>query len=194
MRKILVILLWCGSTFWGFTQSPDPLDPPKPLHVFASYFQWGKEYAVRNGFYSMESLYLEWDATRQGVGLELLDFRYSLLPFTSIGISALLYTIFGDEGQEGIFNVGITIHAGLILPITSWIQFFADGVLEMGRNDGGGILVQTEWVSLNPGYDLGIAFDFGTIGFDLKYKGTWLPDNRYINALGFGYTWNFWRN
>lgn len=194
MRRFFVVLLWVSGSFWSFAQSSDPPDPPNPPSVFVRYFQWGKEQALRNGFYSMETIYLQWDAARLGVGLELFDFRYSLLPFTSLGISALVYSLFGDEDQGGTFNAGITVHAGFILPITSWLQFFADGVFEMGHNDWGGLIAESGGFSMNPGYDLGISFDLGNIGFDLKYKGTWLPDNHYVNALGFGYTWNFWRN
>lgn len=165
-------------------------EPESPHNIFTRYFQWGKQYGIRNGFYSLEMLYIAWDDDRQGVGLEAFDFRYSFLPFTSVGASVLLYSIFGEQG--GTFTAGMTIHAGLVAPITSILQFFCDGILEIGRNDWGGLIVGVGWFALNPGYALGLSLDFGNIGFELKYKGTWHPENRYVNFLGFGCTWSLW--
>jgi hypothetical protein len=173
------------------TDRPEqPQEELKSPSLFTRYFQWGKKYGIRNGFYSLEMLYIAWDGDRQGVGLEAFDFRYSLAPFTSIGASALLYSIFGDQG--GTFKAGITVHAGLVAPITSMLQFFCDGVLEIGHNDWGGLIAEIGWLVLNPGYALGLSLDFGNVGFELKYKGTWCPENRYVNFLGLGCTWNLW--
>lgn len=174
-------------------EPPIPEDAPeKPASkpsVFAQYFRWGTGAAVRKDFI-LSTLFFMWDTDKQGIGEELFTLHWSFLPFTSVGVGLGLNGLF-REGFAFPHFVGITAQGGVVLPVTAEIKVFGDFVLEIGY--GTADRIADTWFALNPGYDLGFVImldkDFG---LEIKYKGIWMPENRYISALGFGWLWNFW--
>jgi hypothetical protein len=146
-----------------------------------------KEYAKRNSLGAI-NIALEWSGEDVSVGLEGLEFHWSLLPYTSIGIGIYPYFYGGSTTvwppDEFNLAIGGAFYAGLVYPLTHDSNFisklYADGLFNISYAlyNGG---------KMGPGFDTGIVLiwdDF--VGLDIKYRGIWYESN-YVNSVGIGW-------
>ncbi|MDR0525475.1 MAG: hypothetical protein LBG90_06355 [Spirochaetaceae bacterium] len=152
------------------------------------YFQWGTKAGVRKDFI-LATLSFLWDSDRQGISEELFTLHWSFLPFTSVGVGLGVGGLFGEPAGFPGF-AGLTVQAGLVVPIIPNLKIFGDLTAEMGYNTAS---LVPKRLGLNIGFDAGFTImldrDFG---LEFKYKRMLLPNGRFQNALGFGWLWNFW--
>jgi hypothetical protein len=164
--------------------APAPTTPKaKPKPKWDEFWEDSKEYAIRN--YVNTSFFIQWDDDG-GVGFDwqMLGIHWSFLPFTSLGFAYVPGVLTGNP------LYGAFVYAGFVLPlITSsdpHIALFADGLLEMGDLAPRGLMTDR----ITPGFESGIAFTWDWIGFDIKYRGIWRTEGRYIHSIGAGLIWD----
>ncbi|MDR1216306.1 MAG: LPP20 family lipoprotein [Treponema sp.] len=161
-----------------------PNSTPAPITQSSSLVKKRADYAKRNSLGT--NLSLEWSDGEVGMGVEVLEFHWSFLPFTSGGIGLYPCLIGGYDTleSEGIF-LGGSLYAGLVYPLTI--------------NDGGfNTRFYTDFVfNINSGrYMTGLGFDAGLaitasgVGLDLRYRGV-VYEGHYVNSLGIGFVTMF---
>ncbi|MDR2518283.1 MAG: hypothetical protein LBD13_02590 [Spirochaetaceae bacterium] len=171
--------------------APEKQDPPAEAAQFPlfRYFAWAKPFAERKDFV-LAAVSALWTPDAQGIGEEIFALHWSFLPFTSIGGGLNLSGLFG----QGLFPQSLTLvhKAGVVLPLTPRLKIFGDLTLEIGLGEPSA--VSGAALALALGYDAGFTVMLDTdFGIEITYKGLWKPDRAYVNALGFGWLWNFWR-
>ena len=146
------------------------------------YYDWGRDYAASNYFKIIlnPSIIFEKDQF-VGVSDELLAYHGTLFPFISFGIGLGADIFLSNSENETNFNwYGINLYTGFRLPLIGEEYFslniFGDGILQIGYSEAR---------VYNYGFDAGIVFLFeDAIGIELKYRGLFHLDNRYINSFG----------
>ena len=151
------------------------------------YFQQASITGVRNNFV-LSSPSIMWDGDYVGIGEEFFTIHWSFLPFTSVGAGLKFSGLFGRDFAYPQF-VGITFQAGLTTTVTQRINVFAGAVMDIGFNN----TLADMGFAFHSGFSAGLSIMIDRdLGVELKYTGLWMSDNRYVNALGVGWIWNFW--
>ncbi|MDR1127419.1 MAG: hypothetical protein LBL06_04740 [Treponema sp.] len=139
------------------------------------------DYAKRNSFGI--NLSLEGSDDEVGMGVEVLEFHWSFLPFTSGGIGVYPYFIGGYESLESEdISFGGSLYAGLVYPLTANnggfnARLYTDFVFNI--NNSGRYII-------GAGFDAGLALTWSGLGFDLRYRGV-VYEEQYVNSLGIGF-------
>ena len=143
-----------------------------------SSFGWLKKHAKRNTILVPQVL-LETDSKNTNICYEL-GVNYSFLPFTSVGINAGM--AFGLDGfyiDTNYFRTMVSGTMGLVLPISSRIKLFGDGLIEAASGDDSGI---------HFGYAAGISTRlYKSFGIEIRHKGIWYENNKKMISLGLGF-------
>jgi hypothetical protein len=206
MRKIMALLLAGVVRLGAFSQEapgdesaspPLPAAPetreepaaaaadPSPL---LRYLTWARPFAERKDFV-LSAVFGLWTPDAQGIGEELVTLHWSFLPFTAVGGGLNASGLFG----QGFYPQSLTLthKAGFVLPLTPRLRMFGDLTLETGIGEPSALSAGA--LAIAWGYDAGFTMLFDTdFGIEITYKGLWRPDGSYVNALGFGWVWNFW--
>jgi hypothetical protein len=132
-------------------------------------------YAERKSL-DLPNLALEWTDDITDVVGEV-DFHWSFLPFTSIGIGIYPFWVGGW---------GVSLYAGLVYPLTT------NGWSHSDFN----ALIYADFLYNAQGTQQGLGFDAGLIlswdaystayGIDIRYRGI-VYDGRYVNSIGIGF-------
>jgi hypothetical protein len=155
--------------------------------VFASCtsFDEIKEDAVRNDFHPLIAPSIIWNNDEIGLEAEFIAVHYSYVPFTSVGIGAGGGIIFSDKKLQNWW-LGVTPYAGVIIPFSSTVQFFADALSEIGFTQDGGVIEPVPGLTINPGFDFGmrIGYPDKEYAMEIIYKGKWHPHSKFVNSFG----------
>ncbi|MDR2394023.1 MAG: LPP20 family lipoprotein [Treponema sp.] len=155
----------------------------KPTPISISTLSPTGNYAKRNSLGI--NLALEWSDDELGMGVELLEFHWSFLSFTSVGIGWYPYFVGGyDTWEFETIALGASLYAGLVYPLATnhdgfnaWLYtdflFTMQGVFDKGFMTGAG-------------FDAGIALTWDGPGLDIRYRGV-VYENHYANSLGIGF-------
>ena len=204
-RLLILILILISKPASGWAQEaapdespsvPPPTAPETPSPTVEKagfplfrYIAWAKPLAERKDFV-LSAVSALWTPDAQGIGEELFALHWSFLPLTSIGGGLSLSGLFG----QGLFPQSLVLvhKAGVVLPLTARLKIFGDLALEIGLGEPS--VIKGAALALALGYDVGFTVMLDTdFGIEITYKGLWRPDGAYVNALGFGWLWNFWR-
>jgi hypothetical protein len=143
----------------------------------------GAEYAKRNTV-GEAAFAVEWSGDKTGMGLELLDFHWSFLPFTSVGMGLYPFEVGGYNslGFETM-TFGASLYAGLVYP---FIKNDDDFNLRLY----GDFLFTIQTGGTGAGFATGLLFTWEGFGFDIRYRGV-VYDGHYVNSLGIGVVFMF---
>ena len=125
-----------------------------------------------------------------GMGLTVVDFYYSPLPYLSLGLAFwdINYFFSGNSNNDGLFSP-IPIRIGFLLPITKKITLTGYGTLNwIGGGSYDCFLVGSHGiVGIMPGIKTGLLCNIGNNhGFSINYYGYWAK-NEYVSSIGIGY-------
>jgi TolB-like protein len=157
-----------------FEESPNQHSKSSDSDVL--YFSWAKKYAKRNNL-TLLALH-EIDDKYSNICYEL-SAHYSFLPFTSVGINTCMaMNRNGFNMNTDYYRVGVGGSMGLVLPISSRINLFGDGLMEAASG-------------IHFGYAAGITTRlYKNLGIELKHKGMWY-NNKPVHSFGLGVNWVF---
>jgi hypothetical protein len=133
------------------------------------------KYAKRNSL-GLLNFALEWSGDKRGLGWEFVDFHWSFLPFTSLGIGWYYPLLVGGYGflEYDYITLGASLYAGLVYPLTTNAGLFNARLYA----DFSGFMSGF-------GFDTGIAFTWDGFGLDIRYRGV-VYEGHYVNSLGIG--------
>ncbi|MDR0644415.1 MAG: hypothetical protein LBG05_05805 [Treponema sp.] len=159
--------------------TPHPRTAPIPLSP--SLLEERAGYAKRNSL-GVVNMAVEWSDDEVGMGVEALEFHWSPLPFTSVGIGWYPYCI-GGYGTLEFEDVALggSLYAGVVYPLTT-------------NDDGFNARIYTDFLfNINSGeyrtgygFDAGLAITVSGWGFDIRYRGV-VYEERYVTSLGVGF-------
>ncbi|MDR0644416.1 MAG: LPP20 family lipoprotein [Treponema sp.] len=145
------------------------------------------DYAKRNSLGI--NIAMEWAGDEVGMGVEALEFHWSLLPFTSVGIRWYPYFIGGYDTLEfEDIALGGSLYAGLVYPFTTYdyfnVRLYTDVLFNMQ-----GVLFDGKGL-VGAGFDAGLAVTASGWGFDIRYRGV-VYEEQYVNSFGIGFVMMF---
>jgi TolB-like protein len=152
--------------------------------------KWKKRanYANRNSFGGL-GFALEWSGDKIGMGVEMLEFHWSLLPFTSVGIGLYPYLVGGYNtlGFEDL-AIGGSLYVGLVYPLTTNdsgfnARLYTDFLYNMKG-------VFSKGLTTGAGFDAGLALTWDGFGLEIRYRGV-VYEGHYVNSLGIGFVMMF---
>ncbi|MDR2633101.1 MAG: hypothetical protein LBC51_05700 [Treponema sp.] len=180
----------------------DGKKPPLiPLEAQAPQFQ--RQDHAKLVSLTMPRLSFAWDGEAAGLGVEAIDFRFSPLPYCSLGAGFwdAVFT-FGDK-LEGFVSF-FPVHGGFLFPLSQRISATASGTLywlgfvdekepllntgpHYTQDEEGNEKISYLGVFITPGIKAGLLFRLGDdLGLELSYKGYWFRE-RYLSTLGLGF-------
>ena len=146
-------------------------------------------YAERD-FISYITAYCQWGKNFVGgsVTTFIFDMHVTLDQFFVIGWNLRIGGIKDTKSDSTRLFISGSPQVGFVFPITKYIKIFGDGLLELGTFGGlQGIITD----SITPGYEAGLAFDFGVdSSIELRYRGNWYKEG-YSNAIGISFGMNY---
>jgi hypothetical protein len=145
--------------------------------------------ANRNHWDYMNGYFLWGDDGLVGGGGMLFagGIHWSPIPFISIGAE----TAFGGGFDDEYYGTGSFV-AGLVFPLkienNPKLLFFCNGILDIGKfGSYTGIISNI----LTPSVGVGLSFRWDIVGFDIRYKRTFL-DGYEINGINVVVLWGLW--
>jgi hypothetical protein len=170
--------------------SPPAVSVPKS-NIFTDYLDYSIYYAYRNNLYLYQPMAIIWDDSDNGLGFEFLSpigFIYSPLPYTSIGISFIIFSIFKSE-----FYGGLNTSFGIVLPLIaggSSLKIITDFLMDFGGLENS-IWNIKKTIGIRPGFDIGLLFSISDELFmELKYQNKWYSDKWLVHGLSFAIGWS----